>query len=121
MKQASLDAGMLQSLPGHWKSIFQNFSVFWRKLLTFAAMRTRIELTGWRKKEKTMLTMAKRAATSHVGKHRETITVSPKLLEAIDAYIESLRPEPSRTAVWQVAMEDFLAAHGFWEQEKDDD
>ena len=121
MKQASLDAGMLQSLPGHWKSIFQNFSVFWRKLLTFAAMRTRIELPGKRKKGKTMLTMAKRAATSHVGKHRETITVSPKLLEAIDAYIESLRPEPSRTAVWQVAMEDFLAAHGFWEQEKDDD
>jgi len=113
---------MLQSLPGHWKPTFQKFSVFWRKLLTFAAMRARIELTGKRKKEKTMLTMAKRAASSHVGKHRETITVSPKLLEAIDAYIESLRPEPSRTAVWTVAMEDFLAAHGFWPPEgKDDD
>jgi hypothetical protein len=40
--------------------------------------------------------------------------VPPALSEALDAYLESLRPKPTTTGVMIAALEDFLQAKGFW-------
>jgi hypothetical protein len=40
--------------------------------------------------------------------------VPPQLAEALEAYLDSLRPKPSTTAVVIAALEDFLQAKGFW-------
>jgi hypothetical protein len=36
------------------------------------------------------------------------------LRDALDAYVDSLRPEPSTTAVVVVALEEYLSRVGFW-------
>jgi hypothetical protein len=40
--------------------------------------------------------------------------VPPPLAQALDAYLDSLRPQPTTTAVVVAALEDFLQARGFW-------
>jgi hypothetical protein len=40
--------------------------------------------------------------------------VPPPLAEALEAYLDSLRPKPSTTAVVIAALEDFLQEKGFW-------
>lgn len=40
--------------------------------------------------------------------------VPPQLAKAFEAYLESLRPKPSSTAVVIAALEDFLQGKGFW-------
>jgi hypothetical protein len=43
--------------------------------------------------------------------------VPPALAEALEAYLDSLRPKPTTTAVMIAALEDFLQAKGFWQTE----
>ena len=43
-----------------------------------------------------------------------SLRMSKQLAEALDAYVHSLRPEPFTTSVLKTALEDFLAAKGFW-------
>src|SRR5262249_25900156 len=38
----------------------------------------------------------------------------PELGEALDAYLDSLRPQPRPTAVVRVALEEYLRSKGFW-------
>jgi hypothetical protein len=40
--------------------------------------------------------------------------VPPPLAEALEAYLEGLRPKPTTTAVVIAALEDFLEAKGYW-------
>jgi hypothetical protein len=40
--------------------------------------------------------------------------ISPEMEEALNAYMQSLRPRPSITAVIEMALEDLLAGKGFW-------
>lgn len=40
--------------------------------------------------------------------------VRPELGEALEAYLASLRPRPTGTAVLEAALEDFLQGKGFW-------
>jgi hypothetical protein len=40
--------------------------------------------------------------------------VPPQLAEALEMYLNGLRPKPSTTAVVIAALEDFLQAKGFW-------
>ncbi len=46
--------------------------------------------------------------------------VDEKLRAALDAYLESARPTPTLTSALSVAVEEFLAARGFWPQPADD-
>ena len=39
--------------------------------------------------------------------------IKPRLAEALERYIASLRPAPGRTAVIETALEDFLTGRGF--------
>jgi hypothetical protein len=43
--------------------------------------------------------------------------IPPELGEAFEAYISSLRPKPTATAVLQVCIEEFLKEKGFWPKE----
>jgi hypothetical protein len=47
--------------------------------------------------------------------------VPPPLAEALGAYLESLRPKPTTTAVVIAALEDFLEDKGFWPFSRQDD
>jgi hypothetical protein len=40
--------------------------------------------------------------------------ISPALGEALDRYIDSLRPRPTMTSVLEVMVEDYLKSKGFW-------
>lgn len=45
--------------------------------------------------------------------------VSPSLAEALQRYIDEQRPAPSQNSVLETAIEDFLAAKGFWPPKPD--
>jgi hypothetical protein len=40
------------------------------------------------------------------------------LSEALEAYLDTLRPRPTTTAIMITALEDFLAEKGFWPPKK---
>jgi hypothetical protein len=46
--------------------------------------------------------------------------VPPPLAEALEAYLDSLRPKPTTTAIVITALEDFLAAKGYWRPADED-
>lgn len=43
-----------------------------------------------------------------------TLWIDDRLAGALTAYLNSLRPKPTRTAAVSVALEEFLARVGFW-------
>jgi hypothetical protein len=55
-----------------------------------------------------------RPATGRTPTETIFARVPPELSQALDNYLESLRPQPKTTAVVIAALEDFLAARGFW-------
>jgi hypothetical protein len=44
--------------------------------------------------------------------------ISPELGEALNRYVDSLRPRPSLASVLEVFIEDSLAKAGFWPEQK---
>lgn len=44
--------------------------------------------------------------------------ISPELGEALNRYVDSLRPRPSLASVLEVFIEDALAKAGFWPEQK---
>jgi hypothetical protein len=40
--------------------------------------------------------------------------IAPALGQALDGYVASVRPKTTQTAVLELALEEYLAKHGFW-------
>ena len=69
----------------------------------------------------TTIDMAKGNEPKPQGRRRSYtifLRVRPELGAAFDEYLESLRPKPTSTAAFEVALEEFLQARGFWPKKK---
>jgi hypothetical protein len=42
------------------------------------------------------------------------VWIASELRDALDAYVEGIRPKTTQTAVVSLILEDYLAKHGFW-------
>src|ERR1700722_19544459 len=55
-----------------------------------------------------------RPATGRTPSTAVFARVSPELGKALDAYVESIRPRTTNTAVVSLALEEYLTRAGFW-------
>lgn len=55
---------------------------------------------------------------TRLGKRAVNVWLPETLVEAMHAYLGSLRPEPSVTTCMKTALEDYLVSKGFWPPEK---
>lgn len=64
--------------------------------------------------------VAKKKPQGRTGKSIQ-MYLPGELLDALDAYVEATRPRPTKTAIFEMMLEDFLTKAGYWPRPAGDD